>query len=132
MNYISKFVVVSYFAFFNSIFSRAQKRAVLLLSKILKSVSLEQSILIVWTELQLTKLAQGKTLESCAIGSFNTQSKFISTPTDSPVSLILTLLVTNLTLSKILFHPLDLNLLILTLFNGQNHLSVFGRLIFYQ
>lgn len=132
MNYISKFVVVSYFVFFNSIFSRAQKRAVLLLSKILKSVSLEQSILIVWTELQLTKLAQGKTLESCAIGSFNTQSKFISTPTDSPVSLILTLLVANLTLSKILFHPLDLNLLILTLFNGQNHLSVFGRLIFYQ
>lgn len=132
MNYISKFVVVSYFVFFNSIFSRAQKRAVLLLSKILKSVSLEQSILIVWTELQLTKLAQGKTLESCAIGSFNTQSKFISTPTDSPVSLILTLLVANLTLSKILFHPLDLNLLILTLFNGQNRLSVFGRLIFYQ
>lgn len=132
MNYISKFVVVSYFVFFNSIFSRAQKRAVLLLSKILKSVSLEQSILIVWTELQLTKLAQGKTLESCAIGSFNTQSKFISTPTDSPVSLILTLLVANLTLSRILFHPLDLNLLILTLFNGQNRLSVFGRLIFYQ
>lgn len=132
MNYISKFVVVSYFVFFNSIFSRAQKRAVLLLSKILKSVSLEQSILIVWTELQLTKLAQGKTLESCAIGSFNTQSKFISTPTDSPVSLILTLLVANLTLSKILFHPLDLNLLILTLFNGQNRLSVFERLIFYQ
>lgn len=132
MNYISKFVVASYFVFFNSIFSRAQKRAVLLLSKILKSVSLEQSILIVWTELQLTKLAQGKTLESCAIGSFNTQSKFISTPTDSPVSLILTLLVANLTLSKILFHPLDLNLLILTLFNGQNRLSVFGRLIFYQ
>lgn len=132
MNYISKFVVVSYFVFFNSIFLRAQKRAVLLLSKILKSVSLEQSILIVWTELQLTKLAQGKTLESCAIGSFNTQSKFISTPTDSPVSLILTLLVANLTLSKILFHPLDLNLLILTLFNGQNRLSVFGRLIFYQ
>ena len=132
MNYISKFVVVSYFVFFNSIFSRAQKRAVLLLSKILKSISLEQSILIVWTELQLTKLAQGKTLESCAIGSFNTQSKFISTPTDSPVSLILTLLVANLTLSKILFHPLDLNLLILTLFNGQNRLSVFGRLIFYQ
>ena len=132
MNYISKFVVVSYFVFFNSIFSRAQKRAVLLLSKILKSVSLEQSMLIVWTELQLTKLAQGKTLESCAIGSFNTQSKFISTPTDSPVSLILTLLVANLTLSKILFHPLDLNLLILTLFNGQNRLSVFGRLIFYQ
>ena len=132
MNYISKFVVVSYFVFFNSIFSRAQKRAVLLLSKILKSVSLEQSIVIVWTELQLTKLAQGKTLESCAIGSFNTQSKFISTPTDSPVSLILTLLVANLTLSKILFHPLDLNLLILTLFNGQNRLSVFGRLIFYQ
>lgn len=132
MNYISKFVVVSYFVFFNSIFSRAQKRAVLLLSKILKSVSLEQSILIVWTELQLTKLAQGKTLESCATGSFNTQSKFISTPTDSPVSLILTLLVANLTLSKILFHPLDLNLLILTLFNGQNRLSVFGRLIFYQ
>ena len=132
MNYISKFVVVSYFVFFNSIFSRAQKRAVLLLSKILKSVSLEQSILIVWTELQLTKLAQGKTLESCAIGSFNTQSKFISTPTDSPVSLSLTLLVANLTLSRILFHPLDLNLLILTLFNGQNRLSVFGRLIFYQ
>ena len=132
MNYISKFVVVSYFVFFNSIFSRAQKRAVLLLSKILKSISLEQSILIVWTELQLTKLAQGKTLESCAIGSFNTQSKFISTPTDSPVSLILTLLVANLTLSKILFHPLDLNLLILTLFNGQNRLSVFERLIFYQ
>lgn len=132
MNYISKFVVVSYFVFFNSIFSRAQKRAVLLLSKILKSVSLEQSILIVWTELQLTKLAQGKTLESCAIGSFNTQSKFISTPTDSPVSLILTLLVANLTLSKILFHPLDLNLLILTLFNGQNRLSVFERLICYQ
>ena len=132
MNYISKFVVASYFVFFNSIFSRAQKRAVLLLSKILKSVSLEQSILIVWTELQLTKLAQGKTLESCAIGSFNTQSKFISTPTDSPVSLILTLLVANLTLSKILFHPLDLNLLILTLFNGQNRLSVFERLIFYQ
>lgn len=132
MNYISKFVVVSYFVFFNSIFSRAQKRAVLLLSKILKSVSLEQSMLIVWTELQLTKLAQGKTLESCAIGSFNTQSKFISTPTDSPVSLILTLLVANLTLSKILFHPLDLNLLILTLFNGQNRLSVFERLIFYQ
>ena len=132
MNYISKFVVASYFVFFNSIFSRAQKRAVLLLSKILKSISLEQSILIVWTELQLTKLAQGKTLESCAIGSFNTQSKFISTPTDSPVSLILTLLVANLTLSKILFHPLDLNLLILTLFNGQNRLSVFGRLIFYQ
>lgn len=132
MNYISKFVVVSYFVFFNSIFSRAQKRAVLLLSKILKSVSLEQSILIVWTELQLTKLAQDKTLESCAIGSFNTQSKFISTPTDSPVSAILTLLVTNLTLSKMLFHPLDLNLLISILFNGQNRLSVFGRLIFYQ